>query len=108
MIKSELITLVSMRNPHLLHREVEAAVNCVFGEISTAMKNGDRVEIRGFGAFSIRKRDARTGRNPRTGESVDVDEKAVPFFRPGKELRDRINDFALNAKPKPRKRAAKK
>lgn len=91
MIKSEMITRVSLRNPHLLQREVEAAINCVLDEISDAMRDGNRVEIRGFGAFSVRHRSARTGRNPRTGEAVDVDEKAVPFFRTGKELRDRIN-----------------
>ncbi|MEM7695766.1 MAG: integration host factor subunit beta [Pseudomonadota bacterium] len=91
MIKSELITRVFVRNPHLLHREVDAAVNTVFDEIGKALRDGNRVEIRGFGAFSVRYREARTGRNPRTGESVDVDEKAVPFFRTGKELRDRID-----------------
>jgi len=91
MIKSEMITRVSLRNPHLLQREVEAAINCVLDEISDAMRDGNRVEIRGFGAFSVRHRSARTGRNPRTGEAVDVEEKAVPFFRTGKELRDRIN-----------------
>ncbi len=91
MIKSEMITRVFLRNPHLLQREVEAVVNCVLDEISDAMRDGNRVEIRGFGAFSVRHRSARTGRNPRTGESVEVEEKAVPFFRTGKELRDRIN-----------------
>lgn len=91
MIKSEMITRVFARNPHLLQREVEAVVNCVLDEIASAMRDGNRVEIRGFGAFSVRHRNARTGRNPRTGEAVPVDEKSVPFFRTGKELRDRIN-----------------
>lgn len=97
MIKSEMITRVFVRNPHLLQREVEAVVNCVLGEIRDAMRDGNRVEIRGFGAFSVRKRNARTGRNPRTGEAVEVEEKAVPFFRTGKELRDRINSEPIDA-----------
>lgn len=97
MIKSEMITRVFVRNPHLLQREVEAVVNCVLDEISNAMRDGNRVEIRGFGAFSVRHRSARTGRNPRTGASVEVEEKAVPFFRTGKELRDRINKSPVTA-----------
>lgn len=97
MIKSEMITRVFVRNPHLLQREVEAVMNCVLGEISDAMRDGNRVEIRGFGAFSVRHRSARTGRNPRTGASVEVEEKAVPFFRTGKELRDRINKSPVTA-----------
>ncbi|MEM9224429.1 MAG: integration host factor subunit beta [Pseudomonadota bacterium] len=92
MIKSELITRVAMRNPHMLQRDVESVINCVLREMSNAMRDNNRVEIRGFGAFSVRHRDARTGRNPRTGEAVEVDEKSVPFFRPGKELRERINN----------------
>ncbi|MEM6762709.1 MAG: integration host factor subunit beta [Pseudomonadota bacterium] len=98
MIKSELITRVFVRNPHLLHRDVEAVVNCVLGEISNAMRDDNRVEIRGFGAFSVRHREARTGRNPRTGEAVAVAQKSVPFFRTGKELRDRINEAGKSAK----------
>ena len=97
MIKSEMITRVFVRNPHLLQREVEAVVNCVLDEISNAMRDGNRVEIRGFGAFSVRHRSARPGRNPRTGASVEVEEKAVPFFRTGKELRDRINKSPVTA-----------
>ncbi|GBQ41417.1 integration host factor DNA-binding subunit beta [Komagataeibacter saccharivorans NRIC 0614] len=72
-------------------REVERIVQVIFAEISNALMRGDRVELRGFGAFTIKKRDARTGRNPRTGETVSVDEKVVPFFKAGKELRERVN-----------------
>ena len=91
MIRSELIQKVSDDNPHLFQRDVERIVNTIFEEIIEAMARGDRVELRGFGAFSVKKRDARTGRNPRTGESVEVDEKHVPFFKTGKLLRDRLN-----------------
>ncbi len=92
MIRSELIQKIADENPHLFHRDVERIVNTVFDRITMAMANGDRVELRGFGAFSVKKRDARTGRNPRTGESVHVEEKHVPFFKTGKLLRDRLND----------------
>ena len=91
MIRSELIQKISEENPHLFQRDVERIVNTVFEEIIDAMARGDRVELRGFGAFSVKKRDARQGRNPRTGESVDVDEKHVPFFKTGKLLRERLN-----------------
>lgn len=91
MIRSELIQKISEENPHLFQRDVERIVNTIFEEIVEAMARGDRVELRGFGAFSVKNRDARTGRNPRTGEAVDVDEKAVPFFKTGKLLRDRLN-----------------
>jgi integration host factor subunit beta len=91
MIRSELIQKVAEENPHLFQRDVERIVNTVFEEIIEAMARGDRVELRGFGAFSVKKRDARTGRNPRTGEAVDVDQKHVPFFKTGKALRDRLN-----------------
>ncbi len=91
MIRSELIQIIADQNPHLFQRDVERIVNTVFDEITTAMANGDRVELRGFGAFSVKKRDARVGRNPRTGESVSVNEKHVPFFKTGKLLRDRLN-----------------
>ncbi|OCX62816.1 integration host factor subunit beta [Thioclava sp. SK-1] len=91
MIRSELIAKVAEENPHLFQRDVEKIVNTIFEEIIEAMARGDRVELRGFGAFSVKKRDARTGRNPRTGDSVDVDEKHVPFFKTGKLLRDRLN-----------------
>jgi integration host factor subunit beta len=91
MIRSELIQKIADENPHLYQRDVERIVNAIFEEIIDAMARGDRVELRGFGAFSVKKRDARTGRNPRTGESVDVDQKHVPFFKTGKLLRDRLN-----------------
>ena len=91
MIKSELVAKISQANPHLYQRDVERIVNTVFGEISNALSRGDRVELRGFGAFSVKKRPARMGRNPRTGEAVSVSEKTVPFFKTGKEMRDRLN-----------------
>jgi len=91
MIRSELIQTIADQNPHLFQRDVERIVNTIFEEITDAMARGERVEIRGFGAFSVKKRDARVGRNPRTGEAVDVDAKSVPFFKTGKLLRDRLN-----------------
>ncbi len=91
MIRSELIQKIAEDNPHLFQRDVERIVNTIFEEIIEAMARGDRVELRGFGAFSVKKRDARAGRNPRTGESVAVDQKHVPFFKTGKLLRDRLN-----------------
>jgi len=91
MIRSELIQKLAEDNPHLYHRDVERIVNTIFDEITQAMARGERVELRGFGAFSVKRRDARTGRNPRTGETVAVDEKHVPFFKAGKLLRDRLN-----------------
>lgn len=92
MIKSELVAKISQANPHLYQRDVERIVNTVFGEISHALARGDRVELRGFGAFSVKSRPARMGRNPRTGAAVAVSEKTVPFFKTGKEMRDRLND----------------
>lgn len=92
MIKSELIQKIGEENPHLFQRDVELIVSTVFDEIVDAMAEGNRVELRGFGAFSVKKRDARVGRNPRTGESVNVEAKYVPFFKTGKLLRDRLND----------------
>jgi integration host factor subunit beta len=91
MIKSELITRLAEQNPHLYQRDVERIVTTVFNEITGALRRGDRVELRGFGAFSVKRRPARIGRNPRTGESVSVAEKFVPFFKTGKELRERLN-----------------
>jgi integration host factor subunit beta len=91
MIRSELIQKVADENPHLYQRDVERIVNTIFTEISNALASGNRVELRGFGAFSVKRREARVGRNPRTGESVDVEEKCVPFFKTGKLLRDRLN-----------------
>ncbi|MGB0555800.1 MAG: integration host factor subunit beta [Paracoccaceae bacterium] len=91
MIRSELIQTIADQNPHLFQRDVERIVNTIFEKITDAMARGERVELRGFGAFSVKKRDARVGRNPRTGEAVDVDAKSVPFFKTGKLLRDRLN-----------------
>ena len=91
MIRSELIQTIADDNPHLFQRDVERIVNAIFEEITNAMARGERVELRGFGAFSVKQRDARVGRNPRTGEAVDVDAKNVPFFKTGKLLRDRLN-----------------
>ncbi len=91
MTKSELIQRLAEKNPHLYHRDVERIVATIFDEITNALARGDRVELRGFGAFSVKQRDARQGRNPRTGDSVDVSEKYVPFFKTGKQLRERLN-----------------
>ncbi len=91
MTKSELIARLAERNPHLYQRDIERIVSTVFEEIATALARGDRVELRGFGAFSVKHRDARIGRNPRTGETVQVDAKHTPFFKTGKELRERLN-----------------
>ena len=91
MTKSELIAELALANPHLTGRDVELIVATIFDQISEALARGERVELRGFGAFTVKRRDARTGRNPRTGEAVPVDEKAVPFFKAGKELRERVN-----------------
>jgi integration host factor subunit beta len=90
MIRSELIQKISEENPHLVQQDVARIVNTIFSEITEALASGNRVELRGFGAFSVKKRDARVGRNPRTGESVQVDQKYVPFFKTGKLLRDRL------------------
>ena len=92
MTKSELILRIGELNPHLYHRDVERVVSTVLDEITAALAKGDRVELRGFGAFSVKVRPARQGRNPRTGAPVDVEEKRVQFFRTGKELRERLND----------------
>ena len=94
MIKSELVTRIATQNPHLYQRDVENIVNAILGEIVAAMARGDRVELRGFGAFSVKNRPARTGRNPRTGTRVSVTEKYVPFFKTGKEMRERLNNGA--------------
>ncbi len=91
MIKSELISRLAEANPHLYQRDVERIVSTIFEEIAAALARGDRVELRGFGAFSVKHRPARIGRNPRTGETVHVGEKYVPFFKTGKELRLNLN-----------------
>ncbi len=92
MTKSELIAFLAEQNPHLYQRDVERIVTTVFDEITSALCRGDRVELRGFGAFSIKQRDARIGRNPRTGESVQVVAKTIPYFKTGKNLRAKLNN----------------
>ena len=91
MVKSELIARLAEENPHLYQRDIERFVSTIFEEISRALAHGDRVELRGFGAYSVKRRAARQARNPRTGEAVYVAEKHVPFFKTGKELRQRLN-----------------
>ena len=94
MTKSELIARLAEANPHLFQRDVERIVTTIFDEITVALARGDRVELRGFGAFSAKQRGARVGRNPRTGASVQVPAKYIPYFKSGKQLREK-----LNAKP---------
>lgn len=91
MIKSELVQKIAEQNPQLYQRDVENIVNAILGEIVGALARGDRVELRGFGAFSVKERNARIGRNPRTGAHVAVEDKVVPFFKTGKEMRERLN-----------------
>ncbi len=95
MIKSELVARLAERNPHLRQADVERAVSAVFEQVSAAMARGDRVEIRGFGSFSVRHRAARVGRNPATGDRVDVGEKVFPHFKAGKQLRQRLNSITI-------------
>jgi integration host factor subunit beta len=94
-LKSQLIARLAQHNPHLLHRDVEKIVNVVFDEIVDALARGERVELRGFGAFTVKHRAPRVGRNPRTGAAVEVEEKFVPFFKTGKELREKLNSDPL-------------
>lgn len=91
MTKSELVTKLAAANPHLYQRDVERIVTTIFDEITEALANGHRVELRGFGAFSVKQRGARIGRNPRTGDAVKVSEKFIPCFKTGKQLRDKLN-----------------
>lgn len=91
MTKSELIARLAEANPHLYQRDVERIVTTIFDEITAALANGNRVELRGFGAFSVKQRGARIGRNPRTGEAVQVSAKHIPYFKTGKQLRDKLN-----------------
>ena len=91
MTKSELIQRLAEANPHLYQRDVERIVTTIFDEITNALADGNRVELRGFGAFSVKERGARTGRNPRTGESVSVPAKFIPYFKTGKQLREKLN-----------------
>lgn len=109
MTRSELIARLAAAHPALLVRDIERIVHTVFDEISEALARGDRVELRGFGAFIPRRREARTGRNPRTGAAVAIEEKNVPFFKVGKELRERVNQGppAPAKRPDPKAAAAK-
>ena len=91
MIRSELVQKLCLDFPDLTQREIESVVSAFFDSITDQLAQGGRVELRGFGAFSTRKRDSRVGRNPRTGESVQVNAKRVPYFKPGKEMRERLN-----------------
>ena len=91
MTKSDLILRLAEKYPHLLQRDIERIVTVVFDEVANALARNNRVELRGFGAFSVKKREARQGRNPRTGQTVSVEAKYVPFFKTGKQLRDRLN-----------------
>ncbi len=92
MTKSDLIKRLADANPHLTQRDIEKIVSTVFDEVTEALARRDRVELRGFGAFSVREREARVGRNPRTGAEVSVPDKVVPYFKTGKELRERLNN----------------
>jgi integration host factor subunit beta len=112
MIKSELIEKIAAENPHLFQRDVEAIVNVIFDEIISSLARGERVELRGFGAFSVKRRPSRSGRNPRTGEQVYVEEKYVPYFKTGKELRLRMNNDSetksqVQSGPKPKSKKKK-
>ena len=91
MIKSELVKKIAEKNSHLSHREVERLVSAIFDEIANALSAGGRVELRGFGAFSVKSRPERVGRNPRTGQKVEISEKNVPYFKTGKLLKERLN-----------------
>ena len=91
MIKSELIAKIAKQNPHLYQRDIERIVNTFFDSISDALARGERVELRGFGAFAVKQRAARVGRNPKTGEAVQVEAKFTPHFKTGKELREKLN-----------------
>ena len=95
MIKSELVLKIAEQNPHLYQRDVETLVNAILDTIADALARGDRVELRGFGAFSVKRREARRGRNPRTGAAVAVSEKAIPVFKTGKEMRQRLNEAGI-------------
>ncbi len=91
MLKSDLVQRISSQNPHLYQRDIEKIINTILDEIVDALRRGDRVELRGFGAFSAKLRGARQGRNPRTGAVVSVAQKAIPAFKTGKEMRARLN-----------------
>lgn len=91
MNKSDLIEKMSMRTKHMSHKDVEVIVNAVFDSMTDSLKRGERIEIRGFGSFEVRERKPRLGRNPKSGQKVKVGERRVPFFKVGKELKERVN-----------------
>src|SRR6185437_1862349 len=101
MTKSELIERLALKQTHLMHKDVELAVKLVLDQISESLAKQDRVEIRGFGSFSLHFRPARTGRNPKTGDAVQIPAKYVPHFKPGKEMRERVNGDGEEAAPAP-------
>jgi integration host factor subunit beta len=101
MLKSDLVERIAAQNRHLYQSDIEKIVNAIFDEIVDAMRRGDRVELRGFGAFSIKLREARQGRNPRTGAAVQVAKKAMPYFKTGKEMRARLNRETTSGQPPP-------
>ncbi|MCK5263389.1 MAG: integration host factor subunit beta [Gammaproteobacteria bacterium] len=100
MMKSELIERISRKQTHLAYKDVELAVKCLLGQMSNSLSSGERIEIRGFGSFSLHFRPPRSGRNPKTGDSVSLPGKHVPHFKPGKELRERVNDSLTKAEKK--------
>ena len=97
MTKSELIDVIAKEQSHLAHRDVELAVKCLMEHMSSALASGERIEIRGFGSFSLHYRPPRMGRNPKTGDAVALAGKHVPHFKPGKELRDRVDGKSSGA-----------
>jgi integration host factor subunit beta len=101
MIKSELVQRLCEQNPHMYQRDIEKVVNAILDTITDALAQGGRAEIRGFGSFAVKQRDARTGRNPRTGEVVPIPKKVVPVFKTGKEMRQRLNVSSKRTKRKP-------
>ena len=92
MIKSDLMKMIAEENPHLYYRDIEKIINSILNEIIFALENGKRVELRGFGAFAVKQRSARQGRNPKTGSKVDIKDKIVPYFKSGKALRQKMNE----------------
>ena len=101
MTKSDLIADLAARNPHLRQADVEIIVQAVFDDIASALARGQRVELRGFGAFTVKRIKARVGRNPRTGEEVPVDEKVRPHFKTGRELHARLNGGRVAGQGRP-------
>lgn len=98
MTKSELIEALARQQPHLAQKDVELAVKCIIEKMNQALSSGERIEIRGFGSFSLHLRPPRMGRNPKTGDSVALAKKYVPHFKPGKELRDRVDESRAKCK----------